>query len=82
MPKEGCYMPDAYSPADQIMEVIARSPGSLLEEIVVQCPNLTWNQVFLELDRLSRCGRIRLCRRAKGGYAVYPASTDEMKASA
>ncbi len=75
-------MSDAYASVDQIMEVIVRSPGSSLEEIVQQCPNLTWNQVFLALDHLSRCGRIRLCRRARGGYAAFPASADEMKASA
>lgn len=75
-------MSEAYSPVDQIMDVIVRSPGIALDEIVSQCPNLTWNQVFSELDRLSRCGRVRLCRRAKGGYAVFPASASEMKASA
>ncbi len=35
------------------MKVIIRSPGSQLEEVVLECPDLTWNQVFCELDRLS-----------------------------
>jgi hypothetical protein len=48
----------------QIMQVIIRSPGCLLEEIVLECPGLTWNQVFCELDRMSRTGQVRLT--AKG----------------
>ena len=35
---------------EKIIEVIIRSPGSLLEEIVLTCPGLTWNQVFCELE--------------------------------
>lgn len=42
------------------MEVILRSPGNQLEEIVLECPDLTWNQVFCELNRLSRGGQVRL----------------------
>ncbi len=58
------------SPATQIMEVLARSNGCLLDEIVDQCSDLTWNQVFLELDRLSRIGEIRLRLRVPGQYVV------------
>lgn len=31
-----------------------------LEEVVTLCPELTWNQVFLAIDDLSRNGQIRL----------------------
>ena len=58
------------SPTTQIMEVLARSNGCLLEEIVHECSDLTWNQVFLELDRLSRTGEIQLRLRGPGQYAV------------
>lgn len=40
------------------MEVIVRSPGSQFEEVVLEYPDLTWTQVFCELDRLSRGGRV------------------------
>ncbi len=63
-------MPATMSPATQILEVLARSDGCLLEEIVDQCSDLTWNQVFLELDRLSRTGEIRLGLRGPGRYIV------------
>jgi hypothetical protein len=59
----------------QIMEVIIRSRGSLFEEIVLECPGLTWNQVFCELDRMSRTGEVRLTAKAPGLYAVTSATT-------
>ncbi len=52
------------------MQVIIRSPGSQLEEVVIECPGLTWNQVFCELDRLSRAGQVRLTTKSPGLYAV------------
>ena len=55
---------------EKIMEVIIRSPGCLLEEVVLECPDLTWNQVFCELDRLSRTGEVRLTAKGPGLYAI------------
>ncbi|TKS59467.1 MAG: hypothetical protein EWM72_02035 [Nitrospira sp.] len=52
------------------MEVIIRSPGCLLEEVALECPDLTWNQVFCELDRMSRTGQVRLTLKGPGLYAV------------
>jgi hypothetical protein len=52
------------------MEVIIRSPGCLLEEIGLECPNLTWNQVLCEIDRMSREGVVRLTPRGPGLYTV------------
>ncbi len=31
-----------------------------LEEVVGLCPDLTWNQVFLAIDYLSRTGQVRV----------------------
>lgn len=42
---------------ENTMELIVRSPGSQLEAVVFECPGLTWNQVFCQLDRLSREGQ-------------------------
>lgn len=52
------------------MEVIIRSPGSQLEEVVVECPDLTWNQVFCELDRMRRAGQVRITMKGPDLYAV------------
>jgi hypothetical protein len=54
----------------RIMKVIIRSPGSQLEEVVLECPDLTWNQVSCELDRMSRAGQVRLTTKGPGLYAV------------
>lgn len=58
---------------EKIMEVIIRSPGSSLEEIILECPSLTWNQVFSEIDRMSRTGQVRLTAKSRGLYGVSPA---------
>ena len=60
---------------DRIMEVIIRSPGSQLEEVVLECPGLTWNQVFCELERMSRAGEVRITTKGPGLYAVSSTTT-------
>jgi hypothetical protein len=44
--KEG-PMPTQHSTDDRMLEVIVRSPDSTLEDLVLECPDLTWNQVFI-----------------------------------
>ena len=55
---------------DLIMEAIAHHPGCSLDELVTICLDLTWNQIFLEVDRLSRGGFVRLALVGPGRYAV------------
>lgn len=63
---------------DQIIQAVAESPGCLLEDLVSACPDLTWNQVFLEVDRLSRTGEVHLTRAGAGKYcARLPSQTRE-----
>ena len=66
----------ATTPADLIMEAIAHHPSCGLDELVMLCPDCTWNQIFLEVDRLSRCGHLRLVLIGPGRYAVA-VPTDE-----
>jgi hypothetical protein len=54
----------------QIIDVMHYSGSCDLEEVTHQCPNLTWNQVFLAVDRLSRRGEIKLMPRGRGTYTV------------
>lgn len=49
-----------------ILEAVRGAPGCLLEEMVMSCPELSWNAIFLEVDRLSRTGRL-LVRSADQG---------------
>lgn len=62
--------------ADRVIETVSQMPGCLLEEVVVACPDLSWNQVFLEVDRLSRDGRIRLTSKGMGRYVLQPGETE------
>ena len=57
----------------QVMEVLRQGSGCDLEELVQNCPGLTWNQVFLEIDRLSRAGSVVLSREGPGHYRVRAA---------
>lgn len=41
-----------------------------LEEIIDLCPELTWNQVFLAIDHLSRTGQVRVTRDVGRSYMV------------
>jgi hypothetical protein len=41
-----------------------------MEEVVGLCPELTWNQVFLAIDYLSRTGQIRVTLDAGKTYRV------------
>jgi hypothetical protein len=58
-----------------VMDIVLRSQGCDLEKIVHECPGLTWNQVFLEIDRLSREGGVILNLQQPGHYSVKPCSS-------
>jgi hypothetical protein len=54
----------------QVIDMLHRAHACELEEVTRQCPNLTWNQVFFAVDRLSRSGEIVLLPRGRGSYTV------------
>ena len=49
-----------------------------LDMLVQACPTLTWNQVFSEVDRLSRIGQLRLSYLGHGQYSIELPQTSEM----
>jgi hypothetical protein len=53
-----------------ILEAVMQTNECDLEELVRASPSFTWNQVFLEVDRLSRTGELRLLPKGKGQYSV------------
>ncbi len=63
-------MAASMTPTRQIMEVLANAERCLMEDLPHECPDLTWNQIFLELDRLSRNGEVMLQRSSAGEYVV------------
>jgi hypothetical protein len=54
----------------QILDVLQHQAQLDLEELVRVCSSYTWNQVFLEVDRLSRTGELQLIYKRPGVYAV------------
>ena len=55
---------------DQVIEALQKVQACDLEDVTRQCANLTWNQVFLDVDRLSRRGEIVLMPIGLGTYTV------------
>jgi hypothetical protein len=51
---------------DQILEVVRANPDCTLEEVTRQLPELYWSEVFLEVERLSRLGHLRLIQSSLG----------------
>ena len=55
---------------DQVIDMLHSAQACDLEEIMRQCANLTRNQMFLAVDRLSRSGELMLMPRGRGTYTV------------
>ena len=55
---------------DQVIDILHRARACDLEEVTGRCSNLTWNQVFLVVEHLSRTGRVRLVPAKGGSYTV------------
>ena len=62
----------------RILEAVANAPGYRIEELVYLFPDLTWSQVFHEVNRLSRNGQLRLMLDGRGVFTVRRA--DEVTA--
>jgi hypothetical protein len=66
-----------------VAEAISRVQSALenlgtdcaMEEVAGLCPDLTWNQVFLAIDHLSRSGKIRMTLIQGRNYAVQAIPT-------
>lgn len=54
----------------RILDALNRMHEYDLEELLHDLPFYTWNQVFLEVDRMSRTGELRLSVRGPGQYTV------------
>lgn len=54
----------------RIFQMVKRRQACDMEDLLEACPSYTWNQVFLEVDRLSRTGELRLFSKRAGVYTV------------
>lgn len=61
MPTErGAHMRSEPPVGERILEVVRTNPDCSLDDVVQQLPDLQWSDVFMEVDRLNRLGRLRL----------------------
>jgi len=51
---------------DRILEAVRANPDSTLDELIVRVSGASWSEVFLEVDRLSRSGQLRLTKSRSG----------------
>jgi len=61
---------------EKILWALSDSKEYLLEDLALCCHGLTWNQVFMEVDRLSRRGQVRLLLKGPGRYTVRRVNPD------
>lgn len=61
-----------------ILQTIRQQPNCNLDVLVRACPQYTWNQVFLEVDRLSRSGDIELSSPGPGQYTMSTPTSKRM----
>lgn len=50
--------------SDQILEVVKANPDCTLEEVAQQFPDPDWFDVYIEVERLSRSGHLRLIHKS------------------
>jgi hypothetical protein len=63
-------MPKQQETDHRVLEVIVRSPGTVLDEMVLQCQGLTWNQLFVAISYLHREGVLTIYPKERGQYAI------------
>lgn len=51
-----------------VIEMMRKNGPCCLDDLVTQLPNLSWGEVFVAVDRMSRDGRLLLRQR---GYSSY-----------
>jgi hypothetical protein len=56
--------------ADRLLEEVRRSPDCELDALVQSLPDLTWEDVLLEVHRLSSTGQLQLTSWGAGIYTV------------
>ena len=45
---------------ERILELVSANPDCTMDEVMQQLPELSWSDVFLEVERLARVGQLRL----------------------
>jgi hypothetical protein len=59
---------NASAQEEAVIEMLQRTGPCSMDDIIMQLPNLSWAEVFVTVDRLSRDGRVLL---RQLGYSTY-----------
>lgn len=55
---------------DVLISLLKTCGPTTMDHLTRLLPSVSWSQVFLAVDRLSRCGTVSLRRTKMGDYAV------------
>ena len=55
---------------ETILRALRTKPKYALDDLVNSCSGFTWNQVFCEIDQLSRSGEVRLEKHRVYSYTL------------
>jgi hypothetical protein len=53
-----------------VLDMLQTTGPCYLDDLVIQLPSLSWSEVFVAVDRMSRDGRLFLRRLARSTYYV------------
>jgi len=56
--------------SSRVLEIVQQTPDCDVDNLAAHCSGMTWNQIFLALDRLSRSGQVVLKQDGTGHYRV------------
>jgi hypothetical protein len=62
---------------ERVLRIVQRKKTCDTEVLLKACASYSWNEVFLEIDRLSRSGELCLFYKEDGDYAVRLPPTRE-----
>jgi hypothetical protein len=61
--------------ASKILQVVRAHPGCGLDDLVERLSDVQWSDVFVEVDRLSRSGELRITKPNSGFlFLLHPVS--------
>ncbi|MDH4188116.1 MAG: hypothetical protein OEV08_14085 [Nitrospira sp.] len=71
-------MIQAKTNAEHIIDIITHADGCTVEHVALACPELTWIEVFVEINRLRRDGQVQITLKQPGYYVVTLAGRPDM----
>jgi hypothetical protein len=54
----------------QVLGIVRKQKACDLDELILECASYSWTEIFLEVDQLSRSGKLRLLCKKTGEYTV------------